>query len=671
MWNESDSAEYFLEYFLPRLRALLSCETNSLLAPRIQPVPRLIVAGIDEEAPDKCFGPPPPLSSQTKEDIKKWSKKPGANAAQVPMRAKVWAIVDGQGEGKTECITRQHHHVRMVTGTDAGCALKAGRKPKGEPMLFNSLSRQDCHKLWQIIVISEGKPINRLKARFAKVPGGSTTGRWNAHYMLAKMAVDPKHAAAFVSSTMKPPTLHGDEAEAVIQAMAAEAVAAEDRANGLLTAADAADAAAAGTRQRRSRGGVSFTANTAAQHAKRVREAAERLRKSSGAGEMAEVWEWEALRLADFKMTDILAYPGLDFEAEVDQPIILRVPVVATRNNECCPNPAWLDFPFMARFCFCRTHCEMRGVESNVTHSSMEEIASHAKAAPGKSSIDHHVNPVFRRLGMRVFTRNPNAKNPKACFAYTCDGKQADAWVADVALMKGHDLDDDFESGDIASTYFKGLCNCIMELSDEAVRKQRIDRLKALAAMCLHYALAMQRMSIFVPTEQDRDVMEMEISKYLALKEKLIGRLTVYDQWLYTVAGQMGGDFVSFVANSAECMEGTQKDLNIIQEGFKGFGNCGRKPNKVKARPGDYCDSVYMRARDSSRPPNEEVRHQCPFILSSAHPLTLSPLTLSPSHPLTLSPSYPSTVLAAHLRCTTGQMAVSPRSILQATLCSG
>lgn len=47
------------------------------------------------------------------------------------------------------------------------------------------------------------------------------------------------------------------------------------------------------------------------------------------------------------------------------------------------------------------------------------------------------------------------------------------------------------------------------------------------------------------------------------------------------------------------------------------------------------------------------------------------PMEVTCAHPLTLSPSYPSTVLAAHLRCTTGQMAVSPRSILQATLCSG
>ena len=100
--------------------------------------------------------------------------------------------------------------------------------------------------------------------------------------------------------------------------------------------------------------------------------------------------------------------------------------------------------------------------------------------------------------------------------------------------------------------------------------------------------------------------MDLQLTKYLALKMELVSRLTVYDQWLYTIAGQMGREFGSLVANSAECMEGSQKILNAELELHKGFGNLGRKPDAVKAK-GPYCDKVYMRARDADRPPSEQV----------------------------------------------------------------
>lgn len=221
--------------------------------------------------------------------------------------------------------------------------------------------------------------------------------------MLAKIVVDPKHAAAFVKSTRTPPFLKGEEAE---QVLAAEA----------RRAAGGSTQAAATAVPRRGRGGTSFTRSTAASRDKEVQTQSGSQRASSGAKEIAEVWEWPELRAdadsgkAAFRMTDELAYENFDFEKEVSYPIILRVPVVPTRDDNCCADAAWEDFPFLARFCICNIHAKSRGTENNHTRTAEEEIATHANASKGKSPIDRHLNPVLRQLGMRPVTRNPCAR---------------------------------------------------------------------------------------------------------------------------------------------------------------------------------------------------------------------------------------------------------------------
>ena len=604
-WNASDDFDHFKRHFVPRLWALLNCEQRGLMVPRIQPMPRLVVASVDADAPDPCFGPPPELSRGTMADIDKWT---------TPLNAKVWAVVDGRLDDNnvrrpTECIARHRHKVRMVVGSDAGAAAKAGRKPKDQPMLFNRTQRKDTSKFFEIVVVVRGSPLNQLKARFAKVPGGSTPGRFVAHQRLAQMASHPSHAAAFVNSTREPEVLEGEELERFLKEAAEAAARAEAEAAARAEAAEARDRRAEGNSQprstRRTRGGtVAFTRNTAAKRVDTVQKATERQRAASGAPEEAKVWACEHLRNADFRMTDILAHMDLDWEKEVDGPTLFRWPVVPTRDDTCCPDAAWGEFPFLARFCFCQTHAKMRGTESNHGHIAQDEIAAHARAAKNKSAVDRHVNPVLRRMGMRPITRDPKA-TPKACFAYTCDGKQADAWIGNFAKMEGVDLDAAFESGEIESTYLKGLYNCVMELRDPAAKQERLNRLKALAVMCRHYALGMRVMGLLNPTADDFDEMDMQLTQYLALKMELIGKLTVYDQWLYNLAGQMGREFRSLLANSAECMEGTQKDLNRVMASFQGFGNTGRKPDAVKA-DGPYCEEVYMKARAADQPPSEQ-----------------------------------------------------------------
>ena len=91
---------------------------------------------------------------------------------------------------------------------------------------------------------------------------------------------------------------------------------------------------------------------------------------------------------------------------------------------------------------------------------------------------------------MRPVTRNPHA-DPKKCFAYACDGKQADAWISDLAQLAGVDLDEAFSTGEIKSEYIKSLHTVAHECKDAATRNQRLARLKNFALMDMHYALGM------------------------------------------------------------------------------------------------------------------------------------------------------------------------------------
>jgi hypothetical protein len=201
---------------------------------------------------------------------------------------------------------------------------------------------------------------------------------------------------------------------------------------------------------------------------------------------------------------------------------------------------------------------------------------------------------VLARLGLRKLAQKPREKK---CFDYAVNGKQAQTLIAEFATALADLTPEQLDAAHARCNFgpksklVNAIAKCIRKVcggenTDGYQRfRQHLDVLK-------HFAIAFRSALKMRPTEDDYQLVEVHMRRYIILKVKCWPCcLNWYDWHNYNAVPRMMRKFGSMRLLSAEAIEGWQKQLNELIQKSNHNANCGRIPDIIHEAGPDFVDT--------------------------------------------------------------------------------